>query len=609
MAPANMTWSFDMRLLIDILFSDAALSHTQRSDAFNAIFETQTIGFGFVDGVPFPRLRAQYGEKTKKNRDWIRIRSSSLNNEEFQKRQTLQAQVVNIVSPGRSVAVLPSPARTAQDARSKKRVASYDETPLPLSKRPAVGLWAPETPQSSSVRAAAAAAGPIRSAKQTASKPKALKSPRALPDGSMIVISNDIKLRRMVPSISRHRAQPPLPKLLFRLWKEDASNRDSYEGFWSRRHFKKNALSSTPPQSSSIDATDILDHMNRTLVDTPFISTTNRLIWMVQQTITAIASRGEYNVSVINVDALNKDGVFWARPFHDEVRLAKPFKNGAGNYRGTHEFLVWQHVPEVAILHTFKATDLMTLVSNNGDISQVLRFDILRPRAAVALATKIANLRRQKVPLSRKSTVAIAALVSFFGLRSPYTSGHISAIVTGICEGWGLDIQSREERVWQQLANHFANQFGTGNLGLRERQTIKLAFLDGVAWGCGEPNAKHTPAGVASKERKAAAVGLASPSDILAHELDAMKLALKLHEKAEQRALQRYHHPHVQGRTLLDDDATEDGLGDDLDEAQMSGGDGTAPYTSAEDKEPASDGEEIIFVDDDSEDENSIADW
>lgn len=172
-------------------------------------------------------------------------------------------------------------------------------------------------------------------------------------------------------------------------------------------------------------------------------------------------------------------------------------------------------------------------------------------------------LKAQSLPLSVDVVNSIARLTEFFVLEansaSESSSGHISAIVTGLCEGWGLDIQLHSEQEWQQLANHFANRLRS--FEPRERQNLKFAFLNGIAWGCGDLNAKHTVAGVEMKVRKATAVGLASPSEILAHELDAMKLDLKLQEKKEQRALLDYHNPAgatARKRKRVSDYASED---------------------------------------------------
>lgn len=358
MAPARLVWSFDMRLLVDILYDPASgLTPAHRTEAFNAVFKDQIRDFGFGNGIPGRRLNAQYGEKKKNNSDWVRIRASSPSAGDVEKRRAMQAQVDSFLlslqlsgpddvhSPRRSARS--HPAVTA----SKKR--SVDEdldhlTSTPLSKRPAIGLWTPDTPQHPAVKSMGKAPSrkPVTPKKlSTRSKPQTPKVRHTRPDGSTIPVAAHVVIPDTVQSISQHRAQPPLPKLLFRLWREDPSQRDSHNGFWSRRHHRKNAISSAPPRSSSIDATDIFDHMDRTHVDTPFISTSNRLIWMVQQMVTAIKTHSrQWHVSVIDVSALDQRGVFWARPFHDEVRLSKPFTKGAGNYRGTFEFLIWQRV-------------------------------------------------------------------------------------------------------------------------------------------------------------------------------------------------------------------------------------------------------------------------
>lgn len=197
------------------------------------------------------------------------------------------------------------------------------------------------------------------------------------------------------------------------------------------------------------------------------------------------------------------------------------------------------------------AQDLLDLALTNH-LSKTLRFEVLTRSGA--LATKIAILREQRVPLSYNTIDVMATLVQFFGLRSPYRPGHISAIVAGICEGWGLHVFPRDEQEWQSLANHFATQLHAYEP--RERQDVKFAFLDGVAWGCGDPNARHTAAGIEKKVKRARYAGLRSPGDILAHELDALKLTLIMREKGEQRSLQKYHA--IEAASHTDDDEMYD---------------------------------------------------
>lgn len=557
-----------MRMLVSILFddSDDLFSPAQRSDVFNTVFKDQIRIFGFVDGIPYNSLNAQYQERKKPNvkyDHWRRIYSAAPARADAEKKQSLRVRADRIVSQGRSgTQVLIYTPDSSGSSMSRKPAAStasrkrpaVQETPLPLSKRRAIGRWNPETPQRNAVvRRQSVAKATVKVTPKVASP----KSPRKLPDGRTIIVRANVEIPRMMIPVSQHRAQPPLPKLLFRIWREDPENRDSRNGFWSRRHHKANALSPAPP-ATSIDATDILNHMDRDERFSPFISATSRLIWMVQMVLKTLRDHGSCNVSVINVDALDKRSIWWARPFHDEVKRSYGFKNGAWHYAGTHEWLIWQQIPEAAILHTFNGRDLIALASNDRELRHTLRLEELHLGAS--MSAKIATLRKQEVPLSTSVVNAIAKVVRFFRVQGSGNHGHIAAMVTGVCEGWGIDIRKRSEQEWQKLANHFADQVGA-NSDLRARQSIKLAFLDGVAWGLEGPNAKHTLEAITRKEKRAAAVGLASPSDILAHELDALKLALKLHEKSEQSSLRKYHAiEHAPARrsiNYLDDDEEE----------------------------------------------------
>lgn len=89
---------------------------------------------------------------------------------------------------------------------------------------------------------------------------------------------------------------------------------------------------------------------------TPFISTSSRLIWIVQLLIKGLKNGNETGrLSVIDASALDPRTVFHARPvgglnirkwefsiliesqFHDAVKKTHAFSNGAWHYPGTYE--------------------------------------------------------------------------------------------------------------------------------------------------------------------------------------------------------------------------------------------------------------------------------
>lgn len=90
----------------------------------------------------------------------------------------------------------------------------------------------------------------------------------------------------------------------------------------------------------------------------PFISTSNRLIWIVQLLLKCFKT-GDRNgrLSVIDTSALDKRTIFWARPYHDEIRKSRAFSNGAHRYRGTYEFLVWHRVSQSFFANLFTTTN------------------------------------------------------------------------------------------------------------------------------------------------------------------------------------------------------------------------------------------------------------
>jgi hypothetical protein len=89
--------------------------------------------------------------------------------------------------------------------------------------------------------------------------------------------------------------------------------------------------------------------------------------------------------------------------------------------------------------------------------------------------------------------------------------------------------------------------------------------MAGLAAGCGVFNYRLKPVELAKQQKKAAALGLGSPATIIAHALDAAKLSILCHEKAQKKRLES-RCPTQQlledsRRDLSDEEEDEDELG------------------------------------------------
>ncbi|CAK1367151.1 hypothetical protein CB0940_10470 [Cercospora beticola] len=332
-------------------------------------------------------------------------------------------------------------------------------------------------------------------------------------------------LQQQVVPIPRDAAHPPATGLLFRYWVEsDQPTHNSEEGFIARKYFQSNVVHFRPPKSSDVDLTDVFNHMDRKLKDTPFVSTCNRLVWSLRLALSEMR-KGVRNgrITLIDPSKLDKRAVFWARPFHDELtQKMAPWSNGAQRYCGTYEFLVWGAIHKEAIVHTIKVKDLLRLSKTSPAIDHVLRADILSEKSA--LFRKESDFIRQKVPLNTFSVKAIAEIARFLGLDRTSPLDHISHIVADIVQGWHLQVVPRDQQEWRALATLFARNYLSTPAGLVQEQTVRMAFLDGVRFGQGQFNARHKPETVAAMTKRAKMVGLECPARIITDELDAIKV-------------------------------------------------------------------------------------
>lgn len=281
-------------------------------------------------------------------------------------------------------------------------------------------------------------------------------------------------------------------------------------------------------------------------------------------------------LSVIDCAALDKQTVFWARPFHDEMRKKFPFSDGAQRYMGTYEFLVWhkvsagniawllpttnvEQVPGSAIIRTFTPAELQRLVRKDSKLQRILRFEALQGRGSL-YRTKIPALKSDGILLTGDLAAAIARLCGYLGLSADMPE-KLSHIVSDVIEGWCLRVEKLDEQQWYQLATLFAKEIcaqWSKHLTLADQEKVKFAFLNGIAFGRGKVNCRFQKQLLIKQQRAASAVGLASPAKIIASQLDAAKMAVLSAERVETKRLNAYHQWQVTSASESEDDDDRD---------------------------------------------------
>ncbi|KAK5126694.1 hypothetical protein LTR85_009628 [Meristemomyces frigidus] len=353
-------------------------------------------------------------------------------------------------------------------------------------------------------------------------------------------------------------AHPASSALLFRYWDENSQSKLIRGQFKAGKYRTANIPPGPLPELDSkyFPWTEICSHLNRDLTRSPFISTSNHLCWILRLAAKE-ASRGVTGgqVTIIDAAALESRNVYHVPPFHKTLCAKRPFTKGAQRYHGSHEFMVYHKIPSSAVVSTFAVQELLGLSRTVPALGNVLRFNVLT--MAGDYRKKLRRmLREDDVQLKPEIVSAMARLCRFMGLSTQTPMSQISHVVSDIVQGWAFHVLYASPEEWPQVAAIFAHVYcrrSTPAAGVREVQKVKVAFLDGVKWGLGTFNARHTAENILKMQKKADAVGLGRPAKLIADELDAAKLDILTYEKAEDRLIGNV------DRTpplLLDDTAT-----------------------------------------------------
>lgn len=97
----------------------------------------------------------------------------------------------------------------------------------------------------------------------------------------------------------------------------------------------------------------IENHLNRNPVSSPFISVSTTLFWVIRQALKQKANGKCRNPRITIIDAQVASvgsRAFYVPPYHQQLRNKKVFTKFAWTYRGTHEWLIYAHIPKAAVL-------------------------------------------------------------------------------------------------------------------------------------------------------------------------------------------------------------------------------------------------------------------
>ncbi|KAF7187434.1 hypothetical protein HII31_11323 [Pseudocercospora fuligena] len=472
--------------------------------------------------------------------------------------------------------------------------------PMPLSKQAPIGVWAPQSPPDEDEDELCSAAPQskllntgfnARALVPVIARQQSVRTKLSLPatssqrqrisvnvasaqkvhftqtHGTVINITPKklAQITKDLVPVSAQEAHPLMSGLVFRYWAEDGSSGlNSENGFTARKYANRVNFNQPPPLCTSLDWSDLFYHIDRIGIqkefESPFISVSNSLIWIIRLALKEIDDKPgcKGRISVIDARGLARGSLYYVPPYHREMKKSFEFTAGSWRYAGTHEFIVWKEIPRRAIVHTFAVKDLMRFVRHSETLRRALRFDLIS--AASDLKNKIIPaLRQRKVGLTDELTSAFARLANLMGFTTQSSIEHISNLLCELCQGWGINLVRQTDSEWNRLAGVFSNALFAADgkpRNLRDETCLKRGFLDGIAFASSAHfNTRHNEKTINLMYKQARLIGLGDPGKIIMDELAAAQFTLMMFEKKQQKTL-----PGYKTQLLLEGPANDEGF-------------------------------------------------
>lgn len=438
--------------------------------AFNHYFEADLREWGLPNGADKRRLQSQYGEHRKARLP--RVWQEALSSPPSREMEELAADLESIASRVRQLgAADPSGTQLIRTMTTPRSTRTTRE-PQNLADRKRKGL------------------GP---------------SPLVTPSSPAFAFK--------IPDEAE--AQGNIPTVFYRVYHDDSQGRNGPDGFISGlfKHMHGGGFPPPPPFSDPRVLYDVLYHMDRKEIPSPFISVSITLNWVIRMALQAMKD-GRQNVRVAVVDATiaaKGKAAFYAKAYHKSLcttDAAKPFRGLNWMYSGSHEYLIWANIPPEAILSDFPISELSGLAATTPALTDFLKLDILGVTGHNLRSTIMPYLKEQNVQMTPARVAGIAKLAVFLGVFS--VPAQVAKVVGDIIQGWCLHPGVRDQQEWRKVSAFFADVL----LANAPSSTVnKLAVMDaferGVISGLAD-NANWTrkPKEIVTVKNRAAAIGL-----------------------------------------------------------------------------------------------------
>ncbi|KAK6435148.1 hypothetical protein LTR95_008673 [Oleoguttula sp. CCFEE 5521] len=545
--PRNV-WDATQRYVLLLLKNNSNLEWPQRLSVFNDIFRVALKDCGFKNGLDVRRLQAQCAGPELERKGWQLVIQPPTTIEEGQLRSDLKSKVDGLIaartlhspptSPNTSrkrsspdASARPSVSNDedngnndspASSTRKKRRTLDIERFSYSIATEAVVNT--PQTPHR--VRTPIT---PRSSQSSTIQRKKAREGANVeykRYDGTRLWLYQDeadVAILDLVAP-SEESVRPPLPPLLFRYWDKNSQGLNSKDRFVCGRY--KNAMTRPRPAPavSDLEWNDVAWHMDHRTENTPFISTSSMLVWVLKKAMKGYkAGERTGHISVIDASKLDQEACYWVPPLHATLKKQKMFRKGGFNYVGSAEHLVWHEIPKRAILSTISIQDLK-LQAQTPPFYRFLRLDEFA-KGTVDKVKLNERLKQMELPLSEQvDTIARMVLLLDLG-NTGYD--NMWCICYELIRGFELKIGSQD---WAGLATAFAHALckrKTKPTSLSDQATVMAAFTSAIQWSLGAANARYKPKEIGLMQRKAGKLGLGDPESVISKELTKAQRALQ----------------------------------------------------------------------------------
>ncbi|OQO12665.1 hypothetical protein B0A48_02128 [Cryoendolithus antarcticus] len=555
-------WTYDERYVLKLLKDNSTLGWLRRTAIFNEIFANKSGASGTTDGREVGTLRSQCNSHELVKPLWRPVLKPPATVEEEQLRSDLQDMVRVALASGalmtppqtpRAVRTHPATYNSSSTAivlLSAQTSGSSNDDDLPpahsIRKRRRTSDAAhlaygtarePQTPGASSSSATEQdnpSSAEIRREKRrkrlTTQRKKARPEANVdfvRQDGSRIWLTqmeaDESALELMMPAeASPH---PALHQLLWRYFDRKSQGLNSLDGFVSGRFMNKMTRPRPAPAVEDLEWNEVGWHLDHREEYTPFVSVTSLLVWVLGMAVKAFA-KGERTgyIAVLDSSVLDPESVYWVPPLFTTLRAQRPFTQGGFQYIGGAEHLVWNEIPESAILKFVSVQELHDFASDPA-IARFLRLDILA-EGKIDGVTPETRLKRGNILLVDEIQT-IAKIVLFLGIDTT-DAGKLWCICYELIRGWQLKIEGREPKDWAAIAYQFTDHLcarKTSPTSLRDRICMMTAFTYAVQWSLGASYIRCKPEEFEMMLRRSRRLKI-DPANIMATELAEAQSAL-----------------------------------------------------------------------------------